>query len=515
MSDPSRTSTPSSPAVPGGPVVPGRRRQVVVVGAGPTGLLLAGDLAAAGVDTVVLERRGTTSNLTRAFAVHARTLEVLDARGLADDLVAAGRPVAGLRLFARVRVDLGRLPSRFPFLLVVPQYTLEELLEARARQHGAQFLTGLEVVGLRQDADTVTVTARDRAGRRHEVGADHVVGCDGAHSAVRRLLGVPFPGSSAVRSVMLGDVRLADVPPDVLTVDAGPDGFAFLAPFGDGWYRVIAWDRSDEQPDDAPVGIDALRDITRRVLGTDHGMSDPRWTSRFSSDERQVPGYRTGRVLLAGDAAHVHSPAGGQGMNTGLQDAANLSWKLAAVATGRAPDAVLDSYQRERHPVGRRVLQMSSALLRLAMLTGPAGRWARDHLGVALTRFRPTADRIAGRVSGLDVAYPGPRAGGRRVGARVGDQRVTTADGSRQRLYETLRAGRFVVVLPAGDPLPDPAAWPGDVVVVVGEEPAADCLLVRPDGHLAAAVPTRDTAGRVRAVAAALTPWLGALSRQR
>ena len=161
MSDPSRTSTPPAPAVPEEPAAPGRRRQVVVVGAGPTGLLLAGDLAAAGVDTVVLERRGTASNLTRAFAVHARTLEVLDARGRADDLVAAGRPVAGLRLFARVQVDLGRLPSRFPFMLVVPQYTLEQLLEVRARQHGVQFLTGLEVVGLRQDEDSVHLVARD------------------------------------------------------------------------------------------------------------------------------------------------------------------------------------------------------------------------------------------------------------------------------------------------------------------------------------------------------------------
>jgi 2-polyprenyl-6-methoxyphenol hydroxylase-like FAD-dependent oxidoreductase len=171
---------------------------------------------------------------------------------------------------------------------------------------------------------------------------------------------------------VLADVRLSGAPPDVLTVDATPEGFAFIAPFGDGWFRVIAWDRADQQADDAPVDFESLRTITRRVLGDDFGMTDPRWLSRFHSDERQVLRYRIGHVLLAGDAAHVHSPAGGQGMNTGLQDAANLSRKLAAVTTGRAPDSLLDTYQLERHPVGREVLRTSSALLRLAMLTRPS-----------------------------------------------------------------------------------------------------------------------------------------------
>ncbi len=486
------------------------RRTVVVVGAGPTGLLLAGDLAATGVDTLVLERRSAASNLTRAFAVHARTLEMLDARGLADDLVAVGRPVSGLRLFGRVEVELSRLLSRYPFVLVVPQYTLEGLLESRARERGAELRAGHEVVDLHQDEGTVTVVARDPAGALHEFSADYVVGCDGAHSSVRRALGLPFPGHSAVRSVMLGDVRLAQAPADVLTVDAGPDGFAFLAPFGDGWYRVIAWDRHDQRNDEEPVGLDGLTDITRRVLGSDFGMSDPRWTSRFHSDERQVPDYRVDRVLLAGDAAHVHSPAGGQGMNTGLQDAANLSWKLALVARGRVSDRLLDSYQRERHPVGHRVLKASSALLRLAMVANPLGCWARDQLVAGLIRFPPTAGRIAARISGLDVSYAGPGRDHPRVGERMGDCRVVAPGGSQQRLYEVLRAGRFVVLLPPEDSLLRPQATSEDSVAALSSDTDGACILVRPDGYVASVVTDPDPEDRARALREDLRHWCGA-----
>jgi 2-polyprenyl-6-methoxyphenol hydroxylase-like FAD-dependent oxidoreductase len=488
-----------------------RHRQVIVVGAGPTGLLLAGDLAAAGVDTLLLERRGDASNLTRAFAVHARTLELLDARGLADDLVAAGQPVPGLRLFGQVQVDLSRLPSRYPFVLVLPQYLLEERLAERALASGVEFLAGQEVVDLRQTADVVTVVTRDADGRRHEFTADHVVGCDGAHSAVREALGLPFPGHSAVRSVMLGDVRLTEAPPEVLTVDAGPDGFAFLAPFGDGWYRVIAWDRRDQQDDDVPVDFDSLRDITRRVLGRDYGMSDPRWTSRFHSDERQVSDYRVGRVLLAGDAAHIHSPAGGQGMNTGLQDAANLSWRLALVAAGRLSVDVLDSYQRERHPVGQRALRASGGLLHLVMVSNPMSRWARDHLGIAVARFRPTATRIAGRISGLDVRYRTPGYAHSRVGERVGDCTVTTQDGTQQRLYETLRAGRFVVVLPPEDSHLASRVASDDSVAVLGGGATGEWLLVRPDGHVAAVITGADPDDRAQALRNELRRWCGAV----
>src|SRR3954454_20925652 len=333
------------------------RTDVVIVGAGPTGLLLAGDLAAAGVSVTVLERRpAQDANLTRAFAVHARTLETFDARGLADDLVVTGARVSALRLLGRIAVDLSWLPSRFPYVLITPQYESERLLEARAAKLGVQFVYDAEVVGVTQDADGVDVSTAERSSR-----ASYVVGTDGIGSVVRESLGVPFPGRSAVRSVMLADVRLRDAPPDALTINATGKALAFMAPFGDGWYRVIAWDRENPLPDDAPVDIEEVKSIMRRTLGSGFGLHDARWTSRFHSDERQVPRYRVGRVFLAGDAAHVHSPAGGQGMNTGLQDAANLGWKLAAAIQGWARPGLLDSYQQERHPVGRLVLRSSGA----------------------------------------------------------------------------------------------------------------------------------------------------------
>src|SRR5918998_288274 len=312
---------------------------VLVVGAGPTGLMLAGDLARAGLGCTVLERRTEESNLTRAFAVHARTLELLDARGLADDLVATGARVGGLRVFGQLEVDLSRLSSRLPYVLVTPQYNTERVLEEHASALGARIVRGAEVVSLRQDDDGVELDVRYKDGTLGTQGATYAVGTDGVHSKVRQALGLPFPGHSAVQSVMLADVQLGEAPEEVLTVNATGDGFSFLAPFGDGWFRVIAWDRRRQLPDDAPVELDEIRDITQRVLGTDYGMHNPRWMSRFHSDERQITKYRVGRVFLAGDAAHVHSPAGGQGMNAGLQDAANLGWKLAAIGR-RGPDRV-------------------------------------------------------------------------------------------------------------------------------------------------------------------------------
>src|SRR4051812_3612573 len=367
------------------------RTDVVIVGAGPTGLLLGGDLAAAGVSVTVLERRpAQDANLTRAFAVHARTLETFDARGLADDLLTTGARVTALRLLGRIAVDLSWLPTRFPFVLITPQYESERLLEARAAKLGVQFVHGAEVVGVTQDADGVDVSTADQTWR-----ASYVVGTDGIGSIVRRSLDMPFPGRSAVRSVMLADVRLRDAPPDTLSVNATGDALAFMAPFGDGWYRVIAWDRGHQLPDDAPVDVEEMKAIMRRTLGSDFGLHDPRWTSRFHSDERQAPEYRVGRVFLAGDAAHVHSPAGGQGMNTGLQDAANLSWKLAAAVQGWARPGLLDSYQRERHPVGKLVLRMSGNLLRAGTMP-PALVPAIRRLATMAVRIQPLAHKLAG-----------------------------------------------------------------------------------------------------------------------
>ncbi|GAA1843437.1 FAD-dependent monooxygenase [Pseudonocardia ailaonensis] len=445
------------------------RTTVAVVGAGPTGLLLAGDLAHAGVDVTLLERRGTESNLTRAFGVHARTLEHLDARGLADEVVAGGMRVSRLRLFDRLQVDLSGLPTRFPYLLITPQYAVERVLEKRATAAGVRIVRDARVTGLRQDADGVDLALNGGS----TVRADYAVGTDGVHSAVREALGLPFPGRSVLSSIMLADVRLAHAPEDVLAVNGVGDAFAFVAPYGDGWYRIFAWDRRHQVPDTAPVTVEELRDVTRHALGTDLGLEEVRWMSRFHSDERQVPHYRVGRVFLAGDAAHVHSPAGGQGMNTGLQDAANLGWRLAAATrAGEPADELLDGYERERHPVGRLVLRSSGAIIRMAMIRSRAGRAARTLLGGAALRLPPVARKVAGTVSGIGIDYPhAPRAGD-----------VALRDSGR--LYETLRDGRFVLLAPGATERAI-RGWQDRVVLASPADPAVPWTLVRPDAHVA------------------------------
>ncbi|GAA3983933.1 FAD-dependent monooxygenase [Actinomadura viridis] len=484
--------------------------EVLIIGAGPTGLLLAGDLAASGVACTILERRTTEPNLTRAFAVHARTLELLDARGIANDLVRTGRPVSALRLFGSVVLDLSCLPGRFPYVLVTPQYETERVLRERALAAGARIVPGTELVGLSQDEGGVEARVREAGGAERTLRAAYLVGADGVRSTVRGLLDLPFPGRSVVRSVMLADVRLREPPRDAVTVGAVGDALAFVAPFGDGWYRVIAWNRHHQPAATEPVHLDEIRLVTRRALGTDLGMHDARWTSRFHSDERQVPAYRTGRIFLAGDAAHVHSPAGGQGMNVGLQDSANLGWKLAAELAGWAPPGLLDSYHDERHPVGRAVLRRSGALLRAGMLEPRALRLARGLVARAAVRVPPVRRRVAGAVSGIDLAYPAPPGAHRLAGRRAPDVRLAGRPG---RLYEALRDGRFVLVVAANDPAVTYLAtkrWPDRVRCALAGGATRTTALVRPDGYIAWA--TDETAPDVRAAAIreALTRWCGA-----
>ncbi|MFB6982945.1 FAD-dependent oxidoreductase [Streptomyces scopuliridis] len=523
---------------------------VIVVGAGPTGLLLAGDLAVAGHSVTLVERRPeAVGNLTRALAVHARSLEQLDARGLADELVARGYPVRELRLLTRTAIDLTRLRSRFPFVLVVGQYEVERLLERRAREAGVTFLYDTEVTGVRQDADGAGVEVRaggglvgagsDSGGRaesgsgsgpgsdagagvgagsesgaesesRSESGAgsgvrtlraSYVVGTDGASSTVRRSLGLPFPGSAVIRSMVLADVRLTETPPAPLMANAEGDFFALIGSFGDGWYRVMGWNRDRQLPDSAPADLDEVREAAQQALGSDYGMHSPRWISRFHSDERQAPHYRVGRVFLAGDAAHVHSPAGGMGMNTGLQDAANLSWKLSAVLDGRAGDALLDTYEKERHPVGAMVLRTSGVIIRFALTRSAPLRALRSVGSQLLVRARPFADSAMRMVTGIGIAYPSPRGAHPLAGRRAPDLALSSG-----RLYEALRAGRFVVVGPRGDErVRSVVPADGPAVYTESARNAARTLLIRPDGYIAWAADRPDPTGLSRA----LTEWTG------
>lgn len=392
------------------------------------------------------------------------------------------------------------------------------MLHERAVKAGAVLLRDHELTGLRQDTEGVTLEVSTKGGPvTHRAG--YVVGTDGVRSTVRELLGIPYPGESVVSSVLLADVRLEHAPKDVLTVGATEDGFGFLAPFGDGWYRVIAWDRTRQLPDDAPVDLAEIADITRRTLGADYGLHDARWMSRFHSDERQVARYRDGRVLLAGDAAHCHSPAGGQGMNTGLQDAANLGWKLAAVVRGWAPDGLLDSYQDERHPVGKSVLRSSGTLIRLALAQSAATRAVRSVVSTLADSLTPVISRGARTISGIGISYPAARGAHPLAGHRVPDLRLAAdAPGRPARLYEALREGKFVLITTderaPGAPFSglEPAVtepWSDRLVHAAPADPhgklRSTVLLVRPDGYTAwaAADPSRAE------LRTALTQWLG------
>ena len=388
---------------------------VLVVGAGPTGLTAAGDLARAGRSVTVLERWPTINPASRAFATMARTLEVLDARGLADDLLAHSHHAPGVTIFGGARIDLTHLDSPYRFAMITPQINVDQALGNYAVEQGAKIRRGIEVIGLDQGADGVTVTVRTQGGARHtRWRAKYLIGADGAHSAVRGLVGADFPGKTILSSIVLADVKLAHGPSDGgLTLGSTRNVFAFLAPFEtpaarhepDGsWYRAVVWDRGHQVPDSDPVSQDEIVDILRRALPTDPGVLEVGWKSRFHCEERQVTQYRHGRVFLAGDAAHVHSPMGGQGMNTGIQDAANLAWKIDAVLAG-ADDTVLDSYHDERHPIGKRVLVQSGLMARGVTLHPRVARSVRNLLAPRLLRIPRVRDAVAGSFAGTTLRY--------------------------------------------------------------------------------------------------------------
>ncbi len=466
---------------------------MVVVGAGPTGLMLAAELALGGAKVQLLEERIDKPNITRAFAVHARTLELLDARGMTDELMTRGVPVYEIAPPGGGTLNLRELPTRFGMLLVVPQSGTEQVLQMRVDDLGVPIARGAEVVGLAQDDDGVTVRCADGTSIR----TTYVVGCDGGHSTVRQLVGIGFEGKQYETHILLADVHLTRAPEDTLTGVTNERGAVLMIPFGDGWFRAIAWDRLREQaPLKEPVTLDEIRGSFHRIASEDYGMTDMRWSSRFLSERKQAERYRVGRVFIAGDAAHVHSPLGGQGMNTGIGDAMNLGWKLASQVRGTAPDWLLDSYEGERHPVGAAVLRLTDAFNQLVLGRSKAQRMVQTLAIGSITRVPAGRRFMAGRLSQIGIGYSRASRGDHRmVGKRMPD-----VDCGGTRLYELLREGRFVMATTEHVDLDR-----SDLLQAVHRNtdlPAA--VLVRPDGYVAWADDRLPTASHA---AAAIAHW--------
>jgi 2-polyprenyl-6-methoxyphenol hydroxylase-like FAD-dependent oxidoreductase len=477
---------------------------VLIVGAGPTGLTLAAELALAGTDVAILERStGQERPGSRAGGLHARTIEVLDQRGVAGRFLAEGK-VAQVAGFAWLRLDISDFPTRHNYGLALWQKHIERILAAWVAELGVPVHRGREVTGFTQDRDGVDVQLSDGSSLR----TGHLVGCDGGRSVVRKAAGIGFPGSDATISNLIAEVQVAAEPPWGSRRDAlGLHAFSKLE---DGGVAVLV-----TEPRVGQTGEPTLRDLSaavRAVYATDFGIHDPAWISRFTDMARQADAYRNGRVLVAGDAAHVHYPVGGQGLNIGVQDAVNLGWKLAQVVKGTSPESLLDTYHAERHPVGATVLR--STLAQVALLRTDERTEALRQIFAELLTLDGPRRRIAGMISGLDVHYDlGP--GHPLVGRRMPDLDLAV-NGRSVRVFELLHDARPVFVNLGRPGAFDIAPWADRVKLVdafyegawelpvIGPVEAPAAVLVRPDGHVAW-VGDQEAAG----VDDALTTWFG------
>ncbi|MFE5121696.1 FAD-dependent monooxygenase [Streptomyces sp. NPDC056669] len=468
--------------------------EVVVAGAGPTGLTLAYELALAGVETLVLERLPEPIRQTKGGGIQPRTAELLELRGLLAPLLPRTlprAPVGGNFALLPVPLDCAPWDTRHPYPIMVPQWEIEKVLEERATARGARIRRDAEVTSADADDDGVTVTTDD--GLR--VRARYAVGCDGGHSTVRKRLGMPFPGRPGTRPAVLADIRLSAVSP-LVPQQAAPISaltrrangvWSMLVPLGEGRYRLTyGYDEPGGDADrDAPVSAEEIATALRAVYGAETVLGGVDNSSRFTDATRQVERYRAGRVLFAGDAAHIHPPLGAQGLNLGVQDAFNLGWKLAAELRGSAPAGLLDSYHAERHPVAARVLHHTSAQRVLADLSPSEDVAALRDIFVDLMRLPDTNRHLAGLISGLALRYEIPGAAHPLAGRRVPDAELVTASGP-TRLSSFFGAGH-AVLLDLGGLVPDDVRLPGHVDLVRAKSTAdlgAGALLFRPDGYV-------------------------------
>ncbi|MEU0058237.1 FAD-dependent monooxygenase [Streptomyces sp. NPDC006334] len=469
---------------------------VIVVGAGPTGLMLAGELRLGGARVVVVERLAEPTGQSRGLGFTARAMEVFDQRGL---LPRFGTPEKSpMGHFGGVQFDYTVLEDAHFGARGIPQSQTEAVLEQWAGELGADIRRGWELTKLADDGDGVEIAVATPEGEQR-VRAAYLVGCDGGQSVVRKAAGFDFPGLPATRLMYLADVTGCDIRPRFLG-ERLENGMVMAAPLAPGVDRIIVCE--DGTPaDDRPrtVGFDEVAAAWERITGESLAGGGADWVSTFTDATRQVSAYRRGRVLLAGDAAHVHLPAGGQGLSTGVQDAVNLGWKLAAVVRGDLPDALLDTYHDERHPVGARLL-MNTRAQGMIFLGGAEADPVRKVFG-ELMELEEVRRLLAGVVSHLDIAYDPAPGAHPLLGRRLPPRPLTLADGTPTTTTDLLHPARGVLLDLADDPdlRANAARWNDRITVVTAtpESPevfsGATALLVRPDGHVAWAAGGKDS----------------------
>jgi 2-polyprenyl-6-methoxyphenol hydroxylase-like FAD-dependent oxidoreductase len=450
---------------------------VIVVGGGPTGSMLAGELRLHGVRVLVLEKEAEPVPYVRSLGLHVRSIEVMDQRGLLERFLAHGRtyPLGGF--FAGITKPApDRLDTSHPYVLGIPQTATDRLLAEHAAEVGAEIRRGCALAGLSQDDHGVTAELADGTRLR----CRYLVGCDGGRSTVRKLLGVGFPGEPTRVEILLGEMAVA-VPPEtvaevVAEVRETEKRFG-LGPIGDGVYRVVVPAAGVADDRSVPPTLEDFRQRLRVYAGTDFGVHSPRWLSRFGDATRLAERYRVGRVLLAGDAAHIHPPMGGQGLNLGIQDAFNLGWKLAADLAGWAPAGLLDSYHTERHPVAADVLDNTRAQAEL--LSTEPGPQAVRRLLSELMDFEEVNRYLIEKIIAIGVRYDFGD-GHALLGRRMRDVAL-----KRGRLYELMRGGRGLLLDQTGRL--SVAGWADrvDHVVDGSEDLDPPAVLLRPDGHVA------------------------------
>jgi rifampicin monooxygenase len=449
---------------------------VIIAGCGPTGAMLAAELRLHDVRVLVLEKDTEPVSFTRIVGLHIRSLELLAMRGLLDRVQRHGRkrPAAGFFAAIDKPVPAG-LDSAHAYLLGIPQRVINRLLEEHAIERGAQVRHGRTLAAFEQDDEGVTVELADGERLRSR----YLVGCDGARSTVRKLLGVGFPGEPSRTETLMGEMEVGvtqeEIAAKVREVGETVKPF-WLRPFGESVYSVVV--PAAEVTDRAePPTIEDFKHRLRAVAGTDFGVHSPRWLSRFGDATRLAENYRVGRVLLAGDAAHVHPPTGGQGLNLGVQDAVNLGWKLAAQIRGRAPEPLLDTYQAERRPVAEEVLDNTRAQMEL--LSPEPGPRAVRRLLTELMDINEVNRRLIEKITAIGIRYdfgPGPDLLGRRL---------PDLDIKHGRLYDRLHRGRGLLLDRTGRLTV--GGWSDRVDHLADPTAALDvpCLLLRPDGHVA------------------------------